>query len=136
MCEQLVHNTIKCHSHLPETRRVRLCHVLEEGVVQLLVIYVDLSHLRLHALARLRLERHVGLLLFDRVTHGCNTGVGDVRRELERGFLNTTLALQIVALGAPMCGDRDGVAVALEVEEQPWVGRGNVCPLDDLGLLH
>lgn len=57
---------------------------LEEGIVQLLVVDVDLSHLRLNALARLGFERLPLLLLLDRVSLRCDAGIGDEACRSER----------------------------------------------------
>ena len=98
----------KC-SHFSEASHRRLCLEFEEGIVQLLVVDVNLTHLGLYTFSCLSLERHVGLLLFDCVAHRRDAGVGDGCRELERCFLYSSLALQIVSLRAPVLRNRDGV---------------------------
>ena len=101
----------------------------EECIVELLIIDVNLAHLGLDTLASLGLERHVCFLFFDGITLSRNACVGDVGGKLKGWFLDTALPLQIVTLGAPMCGNRNSVAIAFEVKKNSRICGGDVCPL-------
>lgn len=100
----------------------------EECIVELLIIDVNFAHLGLDTLAGFGFERHVCFLFFDGITLSRNACVGDVGRELKGWLLNTALSLQIVTLGAPMCGNGNGVAIALEVKKNSRICGGDVCP--------
>ena len=54
--------------------------------------------------------------------------------ELESGLLDTTLALEVIALLRPVGRDGDGVAVGFDLDEEFGIGCRNVDPIDDLWL--
>lgn len=60
-----------------ELSHLRLGLEAEKGVVQLLVVDVDLAHLRLNAFASLLLERLSVLLLLDGVALSSDTSIGN-----------------------------------------------------------
>jgi hypothetical protein len=96
--------------------------------VELLIVDVNFARLGLNVLAPgLGLERHVCFLFFDGIPlwHCRNDRVGGVRWKLEGWFLDTVLPLQVVTLDAPMRGNGNGVAIALEVEEKSRISCGN-----------
>lgn len=124
--------------------------------MQLLVVDVDLAHLGLDALSSLGLEGLAFLLLLDRIPLGRDTRVGNetcagrgsalphssssranegLTRELELSLLDSPLALEVVALLTPVGRDGDGVAVALDLDEEFRVGGRDVDPVDDFWLL-
>jgi len=90
--------------------------ILKEGIMQNLIINVDLTHLRLHSLSHLLLKSLVfvvGLLsdlgdtcLFDKV------------RELKGRFMHTSLILEVSSLLAPMSGHGYGIPNHLHVQEK------------------
>lgn len=64
-------------------------------------------------------------------------GESEVERltgELESGLLDTTLALEVIALLRPVGRDGDGVAVGFDLDEEFGIGCRNVDPIDDLWL--
>lgn len=105
-----------------EAREVGLGLVAEEGVVEFLVVNVELAHLRLHALALFLFEGLLLLLLEDRVAHLGDARVGDELGELEWGLLDTALAGEILALEGPVTGNGYDVALCLDLDEQTRVG--------------
>lgn len=121
---------------LAKARHLWLGLVLEEGVVELLVVNVNLAHLGLDPLACLLLERRALLLLFDRVALCRDPRVGNEGGQLERRLLDASLALEVVALLGPVLRDRDCVPVRLDLDKQLRVCSRRVDPVDHLGLAH
>jgi hypothetical protein len=97
--------------------------------VELLIVDVDFAYPGLHTLTGLGLERHFCLLFFDGITLRHNVCAGDVGRKLEGWFLGTTLPMQVVTLGAPMCRNWNGIAIAPEMEESRIHGRNTLLRL-------
>lgn len=63
--------------HFTEFSHFWLRLILEESIVKLLIIDINLSHLRLYTLSSLLLERLTFFLLLDRISLSCDTGIGD-----------------------------------------------------------
>ena len=99
----------------------RLGLELEEGVVEDLVVDVDLAHLGLHPLLLLALELLRVLLLEHARADLLDASRRDELGKLEGGLFHPALAHQKLALLAPVLGHGDGIAVRLEVHEQPRV---------------
>lgn len=109
--------------------------VSKERIVQLLIVDIDLAHLGLDPLPGLGLQFGRILLLFDRVPELHNPCILDKIRQVKGHLFDTALALEVLALLVPVHGDRDGVAVALELDQQVRVRGGHVDPVHDLGVL-
>mmetsp|Transcript_136776 Transcript_136776/g.381242 ORF Transcript_136776/g.381242 Transcript_136776/m.381242 type:complete len:233 (+) Transcript_136776:1318-2016(+) len=99
---------------------------LEEGIVENLVIDIELSHLRMYPVSALLLQRLGFLLLHDGLTDLRNASGLDEVGKLEGRLLHTALAGHVLALAAPVPGHVHGVAVRLEVHEEPRIGGRRV----------
>lgn len=110
----------------------RLGLPLEEGVVQLLVVDVDLAQLRPDLLSHLRLQVLRVLLLLKRGPHLHDAGLLDEVRKFKRRLFDASLALKIFPLEAPVSGNGHGVAARLEQDQQAGVLGGHVVHLDNI----
>ena len=99
-----------------------------------LVVDVDLSQLGGGPILTLLLQPLLILLLGVGVAKFLDAGGLDETRQLPRRLLDAALPLQKLSLLAPVRGHRDGVAIRLEVNEQPRVRRAGVPHLHHLGL--
>mmetsp|Transcript_7489 Transcript_7489/g.19479 ORF Transcript_7489/g.19479 Transcript_7489/m.19479 type:complete len:515 (+) Transcript_7489:672-2216(+) len=115
-------------------REVRLRLELEKGVVQHLIVDVNLAHLGLHALLLLALELLRVLLLHDRRADPLDARRGNELGQLEGRLLDTALAHQKLPLLAPVLWHGDRVAVRFEMHKQPRVGCSHVPLLDHFRL--
>lgn len=107
-------------------RRLRLLLVLKERIVEYLVIDVDFSHLWLHALAHLLLERLGLISLGGLLPQLADPGLLNEVRQLEGNLVDAALVLQITTLLRPVPRHRDRVPDLFALEEEEWVLRGHV----------
>ena len=110
--------------------------VLEEGIVQHLVINVDLAHLWLHSLPHLLLERLCIVRLACLLAELADSGLLDEVRQLEWYLVDAALVLEIAALLCPVSGDRHGIPDLLAFEEEERVFRRDVPRFNEVWPFH
>ena len=88
---------------------------LEKGVMQLLVVDVDLPHLRPDPLPHLGLERLLVLLLLQCLPHFHDAGCLDEFWQIERRLFDAALALEVLPLEAPVTWNGHRVPCRLHV---------------------
>lgn len=110
--------------------------VLEEGVVQDLVVNLNLAHLRLHALPHLLLERLGIVCLASLLTKSTDSCLLDEVRQLEGYLVYATLVLQVAALLRPVPRNWHRIPYLLALEEEEWVLRRDVPRFHQVWPLH
>ena len=84
--------------------------VLKEGIVQHLVVYLNLAHLRLHSLSHLLLQCFSLVCLSSLLPQLTDARLFNEIRQLEWYLVYTALILQISALLGPMARDRHRIS--------------------------
>lgn len=115
-------------------REIWLGLVSKEGIVQLLIVHLDLAQFGTKGFAGFRFELLLVFLLFDGVAHVADARVFDEVGQGKLGLFNAAAGGQIPLFRAPVLGNGHGIVVGLEVDEKARVCGGHIEPLEEEGV--
>ena len=102
-------------------RYLRFLLVLKKRVVQDLIVNVDFSHLRLHALSHFLFQSLVGIVSIAFISHFGDPCLLDELRQLERYLMDASLVLEISTFLSPMSWNWHRVTDLLTLQEKQWI---------------